>query len=112
MASQQRTERVGEAVQQCLAQIISREIEDPRLKLLTLTGVNMSRDLAHAKLYFTLPEDSGDTKAALKALEKAQGFLRRRLGEEVSLRITPTLTFFPDPAAATGSRIDRLLRDM
>lgn len=112
MASEQRVYRVAQSLQQTLAQVIAREVKDPRLARVTITGVKLSRDLAHAVIYvdFSLEHDTQDTIIAL--LNKANGFFRKRVGQELELRIVPSLKFHYDPAQSAGDRIDTLLRDL
>lgn len=112
MASQERVQRVAQGIHHCLAQLFIREVKDPRTQTITITDVKLSRDLAHAVVYVAIPGDQKAIDDCLKALEKATGFLRKRVGEELTLRITPSLKFFYDPAVQAGDRIDQLLRNL
>lgn len=110
----QRQLRVGAEIQHALAWVLERgEVHDPGLvgRSLTVTEVQMSPDLRHARV-FVVPQNSGEaTEAVVAALNRARTFLRRRLGEEVRLRFSPELSFAPDRAFETADRIEHLLRE-
>lgn len=99
-------------MQKEIALILQREIKDPRLGLMTtVSGVEMSRDLAYAKVYVTFLND-GDEAAineGLKALRDASGYIRSLLGKAMRLRIVPELTFFYDNSLVEGMRMSNLV---
>jgi len=99
-----RTLRVAEQVRRELAELIRDEIRDPRVGLVSISGVEVSRDLAHAKVFFTVMDESArsDTQAAL---DRASGFLRRELGRRMIIRSVPQLHFHYDESIERGSRI-------
>lgn len=107
-----RPQRVGQEMQKEIALILQREIKDPRLGLMTtVSGVEMSRDLAYAKVYVTFLND-GDEAAineGLKALRDASGYIRTLLGKAMRLRIVPELTFFYDNSLVEGMRMSNLV---
>ncbi|PIQ43599.1 MAG: ribosome-binding factor A [Gammaproteobacteria bacterium CG11_big_fil_rev_8_21_14_0_20_46_22] len=107
MASPERVARVARALQQVLAELIAREVKDPRVQGVTITDVDVSRDLAHARVYLAFSHEN--IAETLKGFEKASGFLRKRVGEELDLRITPSLKFYHDPAVKAGGRMDDIL---
>ena len=91
-----RPQRVAQEMQKEIALILQREIKDPRLGMMTtVSGVEMSRDLAYAKVYVTFLNDKDEdaVKAGIKALQEASGFIRSLLGKAMRLRIVPELTF-------------------
>jgi ribosome-binding factor A len=104
-----RTRRVAEQMQRELALLLQREIRDPRLASVTVSGVEVSRDLAVAKVYFTLFDDQVDPADALHALEKASGFLRHSLGEKLIMRSTPQLRFIYDQTLVKGTELTNLI---
>lgn len=115
MASQERVHRVGDAIQRVLAQVLMREIEDPRLKMATVSAVEVTRDLAHAKVFISLMGGDNDAaEKALQALKKAGGFLRRRLAKEIEMRSVPELHFVHDASSIYGNdisaKIDEAIR--
>jgi len=109
--SPKRMQQVAELLQQQIALLISREINDPRLKNLSITDVNMSDDLSLAKVYYTLFDEAGKKDAAV-ALKKATGFLRKQLASHVQLRYVPNLRFVYDDTLESAERISRLLEDV
>lgn len=104
-----RSERVGDQIQRELAELIRLEVKDPRVGMLTLSSVEVSRDLAHGKVYFTL---LGGREMGLEAeagLNHAAGFLRKALGVRMRLRIVPQLRFIYDDTPEQGARISALI---
>ncbi|NIR28653.1 MAG: 30S ribosome-binding factor RbfA [Gammaproteobacteria bacterium] len=104
-----RTRRVAEQLQRELAELISKEIGDPHIGMVTLAGVEVSRDLRHARVYVTVLGEPGDVEATLGALNKAAGYLRRRLGQRLRLRTVPELRFLFDASVEEGFRLDTLI---
>ena len=105
-----RTEKVGDLIQQTLAQALHREISDPRLKLLSITGVEVTGDLAHATVYISMLGDDTKLQDALKALDKAKGFLRRYIAKECQLRATPELHFKHDTSGLYSEKMSELIK--
>lgn len=108
-----RTERIGDFLQQELAKLIQSSLRDPRLQMVSITGVDVSRDLAHARVYFTqlgVDDPAAATKTAL-ALEKAGGFLRSEIARHSSLRTIPKMRFVFDESVGRGREMEALIRD-
>ncbi|MEZ5448518.1 MAG: 30S ribosome-binding factor RbfA [Thiolinea sp.] len=103
-----RSERVAEQIQRDLAQLIRERVKDPRVGMVTLLDVSVSRDLAHAKIWFDVL-DAGQAEQAQEALNHAAGFLRRELGRGLKLRITPELRFFYDDTQLRGNTLSALI---
>jgi ribosome-binding factor A len=107
-----RTERIGAELQRDLAEVIRSEVKDPRLKLLTIQEVRVSRDLSHAKVYFTCFPDDECGPDQLRLLNgRLAGFLRARLGRRLRLRSIPQLHFVHDESIARGEHLSRLIED-
>lgn len=105
-----RTRRVAEQLQRELAEAIRDEIRDPRVGSVTVSGVEVARDLAHARVYMTvLGEDSHTSTEAAGVLNGAAGFLRRELSRRVRLRTVPALTFIHDPSFDRAARLSSLI---
>jgi len=106
-----RSERVADAVQRELAVLIRDEVRDPRVGMLSITDVEISRDLAYGKIYvsFVGERDDDEIKGAMAALNGASGYLRRLLAAQIKLRITPTLTFFYDDTGRRGQQLSALI---
>ena len=102
-----RPQRVADAIQRRLAVLFLAEVKDPRLHGLVVTGVEMSRDLRRAKIYYGC--SVADAPAIARALERATGFLRSLLARELGLRYTPQLVFFRDESLDRQEAIERLL---
>jgi ribosome-binding factor A len=103
-----RSERVSGLLRRELAKLIQMEIKDPGVGFISLSDVEVSRDLAHAKVFITVfkPEEA---PATMKALKRAAGYLRRRLGQEMRIRSVPELHFHHDHSVEYGGRIDSLI---
>lgn len=104
-----RTEKVGDLIQQTLAEMLHREVNDPRLKFVSITGVEVTSDLAHATVYISILGDSHKIDDALKALEHAQGYLRNLIAKACQLRNTPKLRFKYDASSAYSEKMTTLI---
>jgi ribosome-binding factor A len=104
-----RTQRVGGQIQRELAQIIQQELRDPRVGLVTISAVEMSKDMTHAKVFITLMNPEQDVPETIKVLKKASGFLRHALGKRIMLRVLPELHFVYDSSLVEGLRVSALL---
>jgi ribosome-binding factor A len=99
-----RSERVADQIQREVAEIIAH----PRIGRVTVSGSSISKDLSNATLYITLPVD-GDVKRALEGLNRASGFVRRRLGQRVRMRYIPRLRFAHDVTLDRATRVGELI---
>lgn len=107
-----RTSRIGEALQRELSLIIQQEMRDPRLGMITILDVVVTKDLQQAKVYFSLLDDSAEhIKEATKTLSEAAGFLRSQIAKKVKLRTTPKLFFIFDDTLQKGNKIYKLLEE-
>lgn len=111
LGESRRPERVGELVLRELAQMLLRDLKDPRLRGVTLTEVRMSEDLRHGKVFFSHLEGKERAGKAIAGFQSASGFIRRRIGRTLGLRYTPELQFEFDPGTERAMRIDALLRE-
>ena len=105
MVDKHRAQRISDQMQREIGTMILREMSDPRVQLVSVSHVDVSRDLAFAKVYFTVLGEQDEIELAQEALDNAAGFLRNRLAEEMNLRKTPKLTFIYDKSAADGLRL-------
>ena len=103
-----RTQRVADQIQRELAELLRTEVKDPRIGLITLTGVEVSPDYAHAKVFFT-SLDAEHLKAIETGLKRAAGFLRHELGQRIRLHTIPELHFVYDASVERGVRLSRLI---
>jgi ribosome-binding factor A len=109
MANEQRLRRVADQIQRELSGVLRSELKDPRVGLITLTGVEVSPDLAHAKIFFTTLGDAETLNRTEEGLKRAAGFLRMQLGGRLKLRVTPELHFHHDPSVEHGVRLSQLI---
>ncbi|GKU78672.1 30S ribosome-binding factor RbfA [Paenibacillus sp. L3-i20] len=107
-----RVGRVSEQIKKELSQIIQMELKDPRIGFITLTGVETTSDLSQAKVYLSVLGSDEQKEEALKALARANGFLRSELGKRMKLRHTPELLFKFDNSIEYGSRIESIISDI
>jgi ribosome-binding factor A len=112
VSTHNRPERVAHMVQQLLAELFVRGMRDPRLGLVTITGVKMSPDLREARVYWTVHGDAEQRKHTAKGLANARAYLRRACANELKLRVTPDLHFTYDEAIDRGERIEQLIREV
>jgi ribosome-binding factor A len=106
----QRNQRVADLVRAELARILREEVRDPHVGFATVTDVELSPDLRHARVFVSVLNDRLDE--TISALDRAAPFIRGSLGRSARLRFTPSLQFVADRSLATGSRIDELLKDL
>ena len=104
-----RHQRLGHQVQRTLAELLQFEVKDPRVQNVSLTSVDLSRDLGVARVYFSLLEPDADSAEALEGLQRAAGFLRGRLGKAIKARHVPELRFVYDDTAAEAVRLSALI---
>lgn len=102
-----RTDRIAEQIQRELAQLIRLEVKDPRVGMVTVTGVEVTRDYAHAKIFYTTLE--GQNRSIQSGLERAAGFLRSRLSGQLKLRVIPQLHFVYDASIERGAHLSQLI---
>jgi ribosome-binding factor A len=106
-----RIRRVNEAVREVLSGAITSELKDPRVGFVTVTAVETSPDLRHARVYVSVLGNPGERRRTLAALDNAHGFLQRRVGSQLRMKHTPQLQFVYDDTPERGMRISRLLDD-
>ena len=104
-----RHQRLGNEVLRTLSELLRFETKDPRLDGVSLTSVDLSRDLSVARVYFSLLNPDDSPEPALKGLERASGFLRRKLGGAIKIRHVPELRFLHDDSAEQGAKISQLI---
>ena len=101
--------RVDEAIRTVLSDAISKDIQDPRVGFVTVTGVKTSPDLRQARVFVSILGDDADREASLDGLKSAHGFLQSRVAQALRLKHTPTLTFGYDDSVNRGMRISQLI---
>lgn len=106
--SRGRPQKVADLVQRELSDLLRREVRDPRVGMLTITSVDVSPDLSHAKVFFTLL-DRNHLEETAHGLQRAAGFLRSQLAHRMKLYTTPELRFVYDESVERGDRLSRLI---
>jgi ribosome-binding factor A len=109
MATKARARKVGDRIREELADILIRDVADPRLAMVTVTQVDVDRELAYAQVYVIASGEDDRMDEVLEGLERAQGFLRSQLAARIQLRSFPQLRFRWDASHQRGMRIEELL---
>jgi ribosome-binding factor A len=107
MANFARTDRIAQQMQREIAELVRLQINDPGVRLVTITGVEVAGDYSHAKIFFTRLDGKNDE--AQKGLERASGFIRSQLAHSIKLRIMPQLHFVYDSSVERGSKLSQLI---
>lgn len=110
--SSRRPERVGEAMREVIAELLMREIKDPRVGMVTLTTVEVSPDLRNARVYFSCLGDAAARQRTGAGLQSAAGFMKGQVAKRLRLRYAPDITFVLDPSIEHADRIATLLREV
>ena len=107
--SSRRPEQVGETLRQVITDALAREVRDPRVGFVTVTGVLVSNDLSHARVMVSVPGEEAEKDRALEGLQSAAGFLRSRAAKSLTTRSVPELHFELDRGLQHAARINELL---
>jgi ribosome-binding factor A len=111
-ASSRRPEQVAETVRQVITDALAREVRDPRVGFVTITGVQVTNELSHARVLVSVPGDEAARERALEGLESAAGFLRSRAARALTTRTVPELHFELDRGLEHAARINELLEEI
>ena len=109
---QKRLERVSQLIKEEISRVLQRELKDPRLGFVTVTDVEVTKDLRLAKVYVSILGSEQQWKASLAALESARGFIHNWLRHHLTLRVTPSLDFRPDRSMLHAAQIQELLAEL
>ena len=107
-----RAERIALQMQREISEIIHSQIKDPRIGFVTVTGVELSNDLQHAKVYVSVLGDALQRESSMLALERAKGFVRTEVGRRIRLRLTPEVHFKLDESVDYSMKIGRVLHQI
>lgn len=107
-----RANRVSEQIKKELGTILQRELKDPRIGFVTVTGVEVTGDLQQATIYISVMGNEEELAGTLEGLAKATGFIRSEIGKRIRLRHTPELVFKVDESIEYGNRIEKLLKEV
>ncbi len=109
-----RSDRVADLIQKEIADLVLRRVKDPRVAAVTITGVEVSPDLKHARIFYCImgtPTDA-EKQSVADGLTKAKGFMRMELGKRLYMRSVPELAFHYDASFDYGEKIERILRKL
>lgn len=109
MKNYSRSERVVEQIRRELSELIQLELKDPRVRLVTLTDVEITPDYAHAKIFYTSLATADQQAEIAVGLRRASSFLRRELGKRIKIHHLPELHFFYDKSVEEGTRLSQLI---
>jgi ribosome-binding factor A len=109
MQPSRRPQRLGQQIQHEISLILSRDLKDRRVGFITVTGVDLSPDYRHARVFVSSLGSDQEKKAGLDALNRACAFIRRTLGQRIRMKFLPEIEFREDSSREYGSRIDELL---
>ena len=107
-----RIDRVSQLVHREISTIIDIELRDKRIGMVTVTGVEVSKDLRHARVFVSILGDDEEIKSSLDALNEASPFIKSHLKTRVVLKYLPDLRFFYDSSTVDGMRIDKLIEEI
>jgi len=107
-----RSDRVGDLLLELISQLLAKEVNDPRIGPVTLTGAEVSKDLRHARIYFSLLGGAERKTETLSGLKSATGFIRAKVAKELKLRFVPTMEFVYDETQDHAQRIEDLLQQV
>lgn len=104
--------RINEDVKRAISDIINRQVKDPRLGMISITDVDVTRDLSLARVYFSVLGDEEAIQNTMAGLNNAKGFIRSELARRVKMRHTPDIVFAHDESLERGARINAILRNL
>ena len=107
-----RLSRVEEACKEELAEILQREIKDPRVGFVTITEVKLTADLRHARVFLSIFGSEHESEQSLEGLESARGYLRSQLGKHLRLKYLPEIEFVHEHVAEDALKLDKLMKQL
>ncbi len=112
MKSFTRADRVAGEIQRVVSEILKKDINDPRVKTVTISGVKVSKDIRNAKIYFTMTEGKYTKEDANEGFKSALGYIKRTLATQLALRYMPGISFYYDESFDYASHIDNILKSI
>ena len=110
MLAGKRAVRVGDQILKEIADLLMRKVKDPRVHGVTLTGIDLSKDLKHGRVFFSIMGESDDIVNTQKGLDSAKGYIKREIGRRLNLRYMPDIMFQYDPTIETGNQMEKLFQ--
>jgi ribosome-binding factor A len=112
MLAGKRAVRVGDQILRGIADLLTKKVKDPRVKGITITGIKLSNDLRHARIFFSILGDKDQVIEAQSGLESAKGYIKREIGSRCKLKYVPNMIFEFDPTLEKGERMERLFNKL
>jgi ribosome-binding factor A len=110
MLAGKRAARVGDQILKEIADLLVRRVNDPRVSGVTLTGIHLSNDLRHSRVYYSLIGDREDIRKTQAGLDSAKGFIKREIGHRMDIKYIPDIVFEHDPTLEKGDDLERLFQ--
>lgn len=107
-----RMDKVNQQIKREIGSILLTELNDPRFQFVTITAVEVSKDLRSARVFFSVLDNAGDIGDIQKTLNRARGTIRRHVGDRIKMRNTPELNFYYDKSIVDGFKIEETLKDI
>ena len=112
MLAGKRAVRVGDQLLREIADLLVRKVKDPRIRGATITGVRLSDDLRHARVYYSVMGNREDFERTQAGLDSAKGFIKKEIGHRMDLKYMPEITFKRDPSLAEGDHMEKLFEKL
>ena len=112
MLAGKRAVRVGDQIFKEISYLLLERVTDPRVKGVTITGVDLSKDLKRARVFFSIMGDQDQVKRALTGLDSAKGYIKREMGFRMTLKYIPEIMFIYDPSLKSGSEMEKLFEKL
>ena len=112
MANRRRQDQLGEQIAEDLSDLIRTRVKDPRVGFASVTSVELSADLRHAKVFVSVYGEAEEQRATMRALDHAAGFLRHELAQRLTIRHTPEISFHLDESIARGAHLLELMKQI
>lgn len=112
MSAGKRAIRVGDQLLREMADLLMKKVKDPRVDGATLTGIRLSNNLRHAKVYFSVLGDEDEVRKTQAGLDSAKGFIKREMGPRLDLRYMPEIVFIHDPTLKRSNDLDKLFQKL
>ena len=110
MLAGKRAAKVGDQILKEIADLLVRRVNDPRVSGVTLTGIHLSNDLRHSRVYYSLIGDREDIRKTQAGLDSAKGFIKREIGRRMDIKYVPDIVFEHDPTLEKGDELERLFQ--
>ncbi|MBW2609278.1 MAG: 30S ribosome-binding factor RbfA [Deltaproteobacteria bacterium] len=110
MLAGKRAIRVGDQILKEIANLLTQRVRDPRARGATLTGIHLSDDLRHARVYYSVLGDQEDIMRTQSGLDSAKGYIKREIGVRINLRYMPDIVFEHDPTLEMGNQMEKLFQ--